>query len=254
MSGRCRIVALHGFLGRASDWESLAGWFPEASMTALDLWPLLALPDAADWPSAGRSLDRALTAATSEGDGPVFVVAYSFGARLALASALLSAPGSPVRGCCFVSCNPGFAAEDEDARAARRASDEAWARRLLESREPEIWREWDAQPVFNGSRTPGPRAGLPAPRTALAGAMRRFSLGTQPDFRSRLRAWPSPVLWVTGALDTKFSAIARELASAGVPAAYVWCESAGHRVPWDDPPAFAGAVREWIDRVMEKPR
>lgn len=254
MNGPYRLVTLHGFLGRASDWEALAKWFPDASMTSLDLWPLVALPDAADWPSVGRVLDRALAGALGGDDGPVFVIGYSFGARLALASHLLGAPGSPVRGCCFVSCHPGLAEGDEDARAARRASDETWACRLLEWPQPDIWREWDAQPVFNLSRTPAPRTGLPAPRTALAGAVRRFSLGTQPDFRPRLREWPSPALWVTGALDTKFSAIARNLSSAGVPATFATCEAAGHRVPWDDPPAFADVVRAWMTHVMETSR
>jgi pimeloyl-ACP methyl ester carboxylesterase len=56
---------------------------------------------------------------------------------------------------------------------------------------------------------------------------------------------------VTGACDTKFSAIARELSAAGIPATFVTCEEAGHRVPWDNPSAFARAVRAWIARVME---
>ncbi len=254
MSVRCRLVMLHGFLGRASDWDPLGGLFPGAAMAALDLWPLVALPEAADWPSVGHALDRALAAAIGDDGVPAFVIAYSFGARLALASDLLAAPGSPVRGCCFVSCNPGFADADESARAARRVVDETWSRRLLEWREPEIWREWDAQPVFHSSRTPARREGLPAPRTALAGALRRFSLATQPDFRPRLHRWPSPLLWVTGALDAKYAARARELASAGVPATFVTCENAGHRVPWDDPKAFAHAVRTWAEQVMETSR
>jgi 2-succinyl-6-hydroxy-2,4-cyclohexadiene-1-carboxylate synthase len=246
---------LHGFLGRASDWDGLGEWFPGASMTTVDLWPTLAAPDVADWPSMARALDRALAQATTGGDaGPVFVVGYSFGARLALSSGLLAAPGSPVQGCCFVSCNPGFPEEDVAARAARQAADETWARRLLEWPEPEIWREWDAQMVFGGSPPPSRRLDLPAARAVLAGALRRFSLAGQPDFRPRLRAWPSPVLWITGALDTKFSALAKDLSSAGVPAAFVACEAAGHRVPWDNPAAFAHAVRAWMAQVMETSR
>ncbi len=255
MSARCRLVALHGFLGRASDWDALGPLFPDATMAAVDLWAMLASPGAADWASVGRALDGALAEATGgDAAGPVFVIGYSFGARLALSSRLLAAPGSPVRGCCFVSCNPGYEEDDDGARATRRASDETWARRILEWPEPEIWRAWDAQPVFQGSGPPLPRLGLPAPRAVLATALRRFSLGAQPDFRPRLHAWPSPVLWITGALDTKFTALARELASGGVPATYMTCDGAGHRVPWDNPASFGHAVRTWMAQVMETSR
>lgn len=255
MIGQCRLVTLHGFLGRASDWDVLGEWFPEATITALNLWPILTAPDVVDWRSMQRALDLRLAAAM-DGDTaePVFVIGYSFGARLALSSPMLGGPSSPVRGCCFVSCNPGLPDDDETARAARRAADDTWARRILEWPELKIWCEWDAQPVFLGSRPPSPRPGLPASRAALAGALRRFSLGAQPDFRPRLRAWPSPVLWLTGALDTKFSALARDLSSAGVPAAFVECEDAGHRVPWDNPSAFAHAVGTWMADVMETGR
>lgn len=255
MSARSRLVLIHGFLGRASDWDALGGLFPDSTITALDLWPLLASPEPPDWPSMGRALDGALVeAARGDTVEPLFVVGYSFGARLMLSSGLLSERGSPVRGCGFVSCNPGFPDEDRGVRATRQASDDTWARRILEWPERKIWREWDAQQVFQGSRPFGPRTGLPAPRTTLALALRRFSLGAQPDFRPRLRRWPSPPLWITGAFDTKFTAIARDLASAGVTASFVTCDAAGHRVPWDNPSAFAHAVRTWMAQLMETSR
>jgi pimeloyl-ACP methyl ester carboxylesterase len=62
------------------------------------------------------------------------------------------------------------------------------------------------------------------------------------------------VLWITGALDTKFTALARELASGGVPVTYMTCDGAGHRVPWDNPASFGHAVRTWMAQVMETSR
>jgi 2-succinyl-6-hydroxy-2,4-cyclohexadiene-1-carboxylate synthase len=150
-----------------------------------------------------------------------------------------------------VSCNPGLADDDATARDERRATDEAWADRILTWPEPEIWRAWDAQPVLSGPVQAPPRDGLPASRETLARALTRFSLAGQPDFRFRLRTWGGPLLWVTGARDAKFEAIARDLAADGVPAAFVTCEDAGHRVPWDNPSAFAGALRAWMTQVME---
>jgi 2-succinyl-6-hydroxy-2,4-cyclohexadiene-1-carboxylate synthase len=82
----------------------------------------------------------------------------------------------------------------------------------------------------------------------LARALTACSLAGQPDLRERLREWPASALWMTGARDAKFVAIARELERAGTPATFVTCAEAGHRVPWDNPPAFAAALQEWIAR------
>jgi 2-succinyl-6-hydroxy-2,4-cyclohexadiene-1-carboxylate synthase len=254
VSGRCRLIALHGFLGRASEWDEVAEWFPDSPIAAIDLWSVISSADVVDWPSAGRAIDRAVSKAVGAESGPAYLVAYSFGARLALASSRLGSPDSPVRGCCVVSCNPGLDEGDAAAREARREADERWAERLLEWREPDIWREWDAQPVFNGSRRLTARGGLPATRTVLAAAMRRFSLAGQPDFRPRLRGWRSPLLWVTGQYDTTFSALARGLFVSGVQAEFAVCDAAGHRVPWDNPSGFAELVRAWMAQGMEASR
>jgi 2-succinyl-6-hydroxy-2,4-cyclohexadiene-1-carboxylate synthase len=251
----CRIVALHGFLGGPSDWDGLAKWFPDASVAALDLWAVIGRPDVDGWASASRALDLALRDILPGDDvRPAFLIAYSFGARLALSSALLGSAASPYRGCCFVSCNPGLADEDAVGREHRRAADDDWAQRILERPEAEVWSAWNAQPVFGGSVPAPHQGGLPASRQALARALRLFSLAGQPDSRPRLRAWLGPVLWLTGARDHKFSAIARDMSAAGIPAAFVNCDAAGHRVPWDNPSAFSHAVRTWIARVMETDR
>jgi 2-succinyl-6-hydroxy-2,4-cyclohexadiene-1-carboxylate synthase len=251
----CRIVALHGFLGRPSDWDGLGAWFPEASVVALDLWTVIDRPGVEDWASLPGALDGALREMLAGDDAPpAFLVAYSFGARLALSSALLASTESPFRGCCFVSCHPGLPDRDAPARDLRRAADDAWAERILALPEDELWRAWDAQPVFVGAVPPPRRDGLPASRDLLARALRRFTLAGQPDCRSRLRSWRGPLLWLTGARDDKFSAIAGELSAAGVSATFVNCDNAGHRVPWDNPSAFSRAVRTWIARVMETDR
>jgi 2-succinyl-6-hydroxy-2,4-cyclohexadiene-1-carboxylate synthase len=247
-----RLLALHGFLGRPSDWDELAASFPEATVTAIDLWAMLDRPEVTDWPSMSHAMDVALVDALRADDGrPAFLVAYSFGARVALSSALLSAGGQALRGVCLVSCNPGLAEGDVTARDERRATDESWAGRILTWPEPEIWSAWDAQAVFSGPGQAPPRVGLPASRETLARALTRFSLAGQPDFRPRLRAWGGPLLWMTGARDTTFEGFARALSESGVPAAFVTCADAGHRVPWDNPAAFAGALRAWMTQVME---
>jgi 2-succinyl-6-hydroxy-2,4-cyclohexadiene-1-carboxylate synthase len=246
---RPRVIAVHGFLGQPADWDRLAADLPAAKVLAVDLWKALAGAGVRNWTSAVAAVDAAIGQVIAEqGPGPFFVVGYSLGARLMLGSRLLSAPGTPVRGACFVSCNPGLADDDAAARAVRRASDAAWAERIHADPVDTLWRDWDSQAVFAGSRTPPRRRDLPAPRDLIARVLTASSLAEQPDLRAQLAQWPTPVLWVTGGRDARFSAIANELEESRVAAGFVNFEEAGHRVPWDNPPAFAAVLQEWIAR------
>jgi len=258
-----RVVALHGFLGRPADWDVLREAMPAVDLQAVDLWQWLDESGADGWEEAGRALDGLLaTRLANEARGrtaegrprPVVVLAYSFGARLVLASSAVARGRAGIAGACLVSCNPGLPESDVEGRVARRKSDEEWARLLLQAADGDIWRAWDAQPVLappggtdSDPRAPAPRrAGLPAPRARLARAMRTYSLAAQPDFRPSLREWGAPLLWVTGEADSKFCALADGLARDGVPATFARCAGAGHRVPWDNPGEFSRIFTSWL--------
>jgi 2-succinyl-6-hydroxy-2,4-cyclohexadiene-1-carboxylate synthase len=243
---RCRVIALHGFLGSASDWAPFGQALPGARWEPIDLWDVFSDRRVSDWPTIGAALSDRITALVTGEPLPTFLVGYSMGARLALSIPDLGSASSPVAGACLVSCHPGLPEDDADGRAARKASDEAWARRLIESPVGAFWKAWDAQPVFAGSTVPHREPRLPAPRVTLARAMRLASLGGQPDRRPLLQAWQKPLLWVTGERDARFRSLAASLASSSAHATFVTCEHAGHRVPWDNPPAFARLLQEWI--------
>jgi 2-succinyl-6-hydroxy-2,4-cyclohexadiene-1-carboxylate synthase len=218
-----------------------------AEIDPVDLWPLVAAARSDPWRSVGRLLGEELAERAGRQPGPpVVVLAYSFGARLALGIDGLDSGGLPIAACCMVSCNPGLAEDDLEGREARRLSDERWARMFMEASESEIREAWEAQPVLADSARSVRPAALPAPRYALAVAMRRLSLSRQPDFRGRLARWRTPLLWVTGEKDEKFTRIARQLEAEGVPAGFLVCPSAGHRVPWDNPGRFSSMLREWL--------
>ncbi len=250
---RYRLIALHGFLGKPSDWDGLAPWFPDADLKALDLWQIVDAVDAPDWTTVPAALAAAIRRVSDPSDGMAsFVLAYSFGARLALAASALSVQPPRLRGYSLVSCHPGLLSEDLAARQARLASDEAWARRILEASERDLWAAWDAQAVFGGP-PPRPRGALPAPRASLARALRACSLALQPDFRPHLSGAHPPLLWVTGARDARFSALAADVAARAGGIEFAQCEQAGHRVPWDNAPAFSRLVRHWIERRLDTP-
>ena len=117
------IVLLHGFTGAPDVWDPV---------TACLGGPTVAETLAghhADLLEPGGFADEVLRLrARLAGRAPVHLVGYSMGARLALALSL-AAPAW-VRRLTLIGVNPGL--EDDAARAARVAADEAWAR-LLET-------------------------------------------------------------------------------------------------------------------------
>ncbi len=203
------ITCLHGFLGSPHDWDFLR--------------------------QAGFAIDTpSLDAIPSYGD---VLLGYSLGGRLAL-HALLA--GAQYRCAIFVST--GLGVEGEAARAARRASDEAWARRFESEDFPSVLSSWNAQPVLAGPSLP--RSGSDYDSRAL----REWSSAVLPPIASRLHELTIPTTWVAGSRDAKYIAEAKRAASLTSDAHVAIVEGAGHRVPWERGEVFVELVRTFADR------
>jgi 2-succinyl-6-hydroxy-2,4-cyclohexadiene-1-carboxylate synthase len=196
------ITCLHGFLGNPHDWDFLreAG-FP------IETPPLDAIPPHGDT-----------------------LLGYSLGGRLAL-HALLA--GAQYKRAIFVSTGLGI--EGEEARAVRRAADEAWARRFETEDFDSVMAAWNAQPVLAGPSLVRTRDDYD-PR-----ALREWSSGALPAVASRLRELHIPTLWIAGARDAKYVAEAERAVSL-LHHANLAVIDAGHRVPWEQP-------REFMERL-----
>jgi 2-succinyl-6-hydroxy-2,4-cyclohexadiene-1-carboxylate synthase len=201
------ITCLHGFLGAPRDWEGLR----EAGV-AIATPPLDAIPPWGD-----------------------ILLGYSLGGRLAL-HALLA--GARYERAIFVSTGLGI--EDEVARAARRASDEAWALRFESEEFDSVVADWNAQPVLAGPALSRTRADYDAR------ALREWSSGALPPAASRLHELTIPTLWIAGARDTKYVAEAKRAASLARDGRVTIIDSAGHRVPWEQPDEFLATVRAFL--------
>lgn len=241
------IVALHGFLGLPSDWDSVftEDFTAEFPVEAVDLWPstreLYSTNGFADWSRAFLSQEE------TRSQKPI-LLGYSMGGRLAMHAAL-RAP-EKWAGAVFVSAHPGLASFEE--RVARTLNDQKWAQRFLKEPWDDVIRDWNSQAVL---QPPGPELAPEAiplkprlesefDRQALALAMQFWSLGNQTDLRERLRGLPIPILFVTGELDTKFTSLIRDLKLPEHHRHEVVAR-AGHRVPWDQPQAFREVVRRF---------
>jgi len=248
-----RLHCLHGFLGSPHDWDDLAAALRE-SLPALaapgalltpDLFGADAFAHADSIPAWAEAYGRREAQARLPGPRAAgnYLLGYSLGGRLALHLAVQFP--ALWDGVIIVGANPGL--DSEEARARRRTHDEAWARRFEDEPWDALLAAWDAQPVFAG-RGGGPRRRREQDfaRVQLAGALRRWSLGAQVPLWPALRGIPCPVLWVAGAEDAGQADICRRVGET-IPGVEVWvAPDAGHRVPWEQPRAFAARAAGFL--------
>lgn len=228
------MIALHGFLGRPSDWDSLLGdewtkpdWLQIALAFGSERSPYLSV--------LAKEMNR-----MASGD---ILLGYSMGGRIAL-HMLLRHPRR-WRRAIVVSASPGLTNEAE--RERRLLNDEAWAKRFLEDDWTAVVADWNAQGVFAHDPPERlPRLERDFDRRALARALVEGSVARQADLREELKTLDVPILWVAGERDAKYRDLAQECAALNPLFQSTILPRAGHRAPWGDPAAFRAAVREFI--------
>jgi 2-succinyl-6-hydroxy-2,4-cyclohexadiene-1-carboxylate synthase len=235
------VWCLHGALGTAGDWKPFAHAMAGAGgeTRSVDLWRYL---ECCPMPlmEFGRVLNAECRGLGRTGERRPVLLGYSMGARLALHALLDEDP--PWRAAVIVGAHPGLETEAE--RIARREHDAEWGARALSGDWREFLDAWNAQPVLADSSV---RAEPPLfRRREIARSFVDWSLGAQEPLWDELPAIRIPVLWVCGERDAKFRALGERAVSRIPGAELAVIEGAGHRVPWDQPDAFARRVREFL--------
>lgn len=200
------VTCLHGFLGLPSDWDFLRDDFEIVAP------PLAAIPPRGD-----------------------VLLGYSLGGRLAL-HALLG--GAKYERAVIVSARVSRA---EEGRGER---DEAWGRRFESDDWESLMRDWSAQPIFGGRAID--RRERDYDRAALARALREWSPAALPPLLDRLPEIEIPVLWIAGADDAKYVAEGRAAVERLPRGELAMVEGAAHRVPWEQPRAFADLLKRFV--------
>ncbi|NLT69201.1 MAG: alpha/beta fold hydrolase [Verrucomicrobiaceae bacterium] len=224
------ILALHGNLGSAEDWNILS----LSGIRAVDLWEHSAL--------SYREFADELAGSLSVGLERPVLAGYSLGGRLALSAMAMH----PERwgGAVLLSAHPGLRRAED--RLARRVSDEEWAQRAREMPWSDFLLTWNQQTVF-GDGPAAPTSGQIAlePRhEAIALAFENWSLGRQDDLRPALRSFRAPVLWITGEKDEKFTRLAAEMAEVFPDFQHVILPGCGHRVLAEQPDPVVRGIAE----------
>ncbi|WP_163988601.1 2-succinyl-6-hydroxy-2,4-cyclohexadiene-1-carboxylate synthase [Pyxidicoccus caerfyrddinensis] len=242
------LVLLHGFTGSRSSFDDLRPFLGRAvKAIAVDLpgHGATPLPQHTGREGFLETVDALVALVDRLGHGPVDLLGYSQGARVALAAAV-RAPDRFGR-LIMESGSPGLHRRQE--RTARREADAQLAAFIRARGVDAFVDRWEALPLFEGLRqlSPERRDALRARRRActpegLAGALECLGLGVQPDYWPELHAQRLPTLLLTGAKDAKFTQTARRMA-AELPV--VWRHAfadCGHAPHLEAPEAYAREV------------
>ena len=238
---------LHGAVGMAVDWRDHARILSAAGYAtrSVDLWRFhdcqtLTLREAA----------AALNAEVSACVGRHVLVGYSLGGRIALHALLEDA--SPWSAALIVSAHPGLTDQAEKRR--RREADAEWSARCLHASWADFIAQWSAQDVLHSDQHPrwGDRRNLEPRKGAVARSFLQWSLGQQEDLRPMLGSCSSPILWLTGENDTKFTQLAADACKDLPRAIHEIFPRCGHRVPWDDVEMFSARLVNFLASIDER--
>lgn len=210
---------------------------------------------AVDCPGHGRAAairaDLRVAAQTFSTMGPASFVGYSMGGRIALHIAVHH-PAAVDR-LVLIGATAGIERDDE--RAARRVADEELASSIERDGVEAFLERWLANPLFATLPSSAARLGDRLQNTAagLASSLRLTGTGTQEPLWDALGAVRAPVLFVTGGLDEKFTALAERMASRwGGPAEVAVVPGAGHAVHLERPAEVGMLVGRFLHEATSE--
>jgi len=233
------VVFLHGFTHTGRSWQPVITALGESYTSVAD--DIRGHGDASERVpvSSDAVIDDVLAAAGPE---RFTLVGYSMGGRIALHVALLA--GDRVQRLVLIGASPGIA--DERERSARRQADEDLADEIERSSIDEFARRWAQTPVLAGLPPAALQTAhadrLRSTPAGLARALRGLGTGALPSLWDRLGELPMPVTLVVGERDSKFRAVAVEMARRMPEADVVVVPVAGHAVHLEAPEAIARAL------------
>jgi len=176
------------------------------------------------------------------------LVGYSMGGRLALF--LLVHHGERFSRAAIESASPGLATESE--RNARLKHDQELATRLECEPFDTFLQSWYDQPLFASVDRQSARFGALLQRrrlshpVELARSLRLMGTGAQPSLWSNLGRISPPLLFVTGAVDSKFTQIAARMAPLCPRAATAIIPDTGHLVHFERPDVYSHELKTFL--------
>jgi len=247
------VVLLHGFTGSAEAMNGLSeGLIETHRVFAVDLpgHGNAATPHAIEHFSMQATVSHLWDALDALGVERPSLVGYSMGGRVALSAAVVC-PERVAKVVC-VGASPGIA--DPIERNKRRLADEALANSILSDGVEQFIDEWLAQPLFATLAERLSPANLQATHEqrlanspeGLALSLRGIGTGTMEPLHEPLADADFPCLWIAGAEDAKFAAIAEEMSNVMSNGSHALIPDAGHSVHLENPAATLSVITSFL--------
>lgn len=191
------------------------------------------------------------------GLAPVHLVAYSMGGRVALSYGV----AHPARVASITAIGASAGIADAGERADRVEADGALADRI--EREGIEWfvDYWTALPILQPASSQGTETAtrirsqrLQNDAASLSLVLRGLGTGSMPPLHGKLGGLVPPVLLIAGEADSRYRAIAAELAGSIPGARVVVVASAGHAVHLDNPDGLASVVLPFLQTLDAEAR
>ena len=263
------VVLLHGFTGSAEAMNGLSeglreklsedlsdgsseGLIKAHRVFAIDLpgHGNAATPHAIEHFSMQATISHLWNALDALGVERASLVGYSMGGRVAM-SAAVAFPKRVAKVVC-IGASPGIA--DPIERDKRRLADEALADSILADGMDQFVDQWLAQPLFASLAERLSPADFQATREqrlanspeGLALSLRGIGTGTMEPLHETLADMDFPCLWIAGAEDAKFAAIAEEMSKAMPNGSHTLIPDAGHSAHLENPAATLSAITTFL--------
>lgn len=253
------VVLLHGFTGSAEAMSGLAEGLSDAyRVLAVDLpgHGKTEMPQSALRGFAMESTVSCLWDALDElGAERANLVGYSMGGRVALSAAV--ARPKRVASVVCLGASPGIA--DPIERTQRREADEALASSIVSDGVKQFVDTWLAQPLFASLASRLSPADFQASRRqrltntaeGLAFSLRSIGTGSMKPLHDALADAEFLCLWVAGAEDAKFAAVAEEMSATMPNGRCALVSDAGHSVHLENPVATLSAIGDFLSEHNE---
>lgn len=233
------VLALHGFLGQASDWESIKTRIPNIEWYTPDLFK----PNSYQLNSFLSVLDQLIhnyIEKLNAHKSRVFM-GYSLGGRIGLH--FLKYRPQLFDHYVFISAHPGLLSENE--KELRLKNDNEWANKVKNLNWDDFLFEWNSQPVFSKDLIEPVRSQSDYSIESLIESLTYLSLGKQDGLREYIKKNQDKITWIVGNKDQKFFYLADEMKQKKILLDYKRISS-GHRVLFENPKEVISVLSQLV--------
>ena len=246
------LLLLHGFTGSLASWRAHEDTLSQQHrMITIDLLGhgRTDAPEAVGRYSIENNAADVAHLVGQITSGPVNLLGYSMGARLALYLAV--ARPSLIKTLILESASPGLQTETE--RRVRVRHDEQLANEIERDGIEAFVCYWEAIPLFSSQAilTSPVRAALHEQRlqnraVGLANSLRGMGTGAQPSLWDHLPELELPILVMTGELDQKYVQLGERMSALAPAALHEVVLEAGHMIHLEKPEMFSELVQFFL--------